>query len=421
MRRPLWIMLAVALPIVVSSAAVWAFSSSSSNSPAEYSVVVDPAGGLSTDIAKGDNIAGVSKDYVRPTPKDIPVLTADPDSKRLYESIRACFPDDARESYNTMEQKSCYEDLVDKAAETYNPVALINSVKALVAARPDLLTACHDGGHSASAILTRRFWSSSGTYDEQLSQMRAIMDAADDVCQNGYVHGFYDEIGKNNPNDDSFRAAGQVCLEMQRFGLDCPHGLGHTVWNATKDFEKAAAICGLFPGEMRYGCDDGVIMYIPDEKYRDVGPMNYDATSPGFDPKKFYNDAVKVCTWWPKDRPGDPEPLRGCWRGIVSGILWRPITDLNKHFEYDGYLKPAQELMPYAEQACIDLGPEGEEVCIREWPGMVIFMVENEPSRVEEFCSTMRKYKERCVSDTIAQMAQNKDFDAEISRRDAAD
>jgi hypothetical protein len=52
---------------------------------------------------------------------------------------------------------------------------------------------------------------------------------------------------------------------------------------------------------------------------------------------------------------------------------------------------------------------------------MVVFMVENEASRVEEFCSTMRKYRQLCIEGTRQQMRQNAMFDVEISRRDAAD
>jgi hypothetical protein len=419
--RKLFLLILGLAPLLVSLAVVgWVGSARDLGRPLTSVVEAEPSS-VGSNLATGDNVAGVSEEYARPTRKDIPLLTATKPAKDLFEKIRACFPDDEKESYNGWKHKRCYEQLVDTAAATYNPVDLINAVKALVADRPDLLSACHDGGHSAAAILTKRFWSSKDSYEKQLADMRVIMAAATDVCQNGYVHGFYDEVGKNQPNDDSFRAAGQVCVEMARYGLDCGHGLGHAAWNATKDFEKAATICALFESEFMYRCDDGVIMYIPDVAYRGIGPMNYDAMSPDFDAEKYYQDAVKICSWWPKERREQADSLRGCWIGIVSGVLWRPISELYKHYEYDEYLTRAQELLPYAEQACIDLGPVGVEYCINEWPGMVVFMVENEASRVEEFCSTMRKYRQLCIEGTRQQMRQNAMFDVEISRRDAAD
>lgn len=381
--------------------------------------IVSPTSSVGNDQTSSD-ISGVSGGFARATKADIPQLTATKPAKELFDGIRACFPDIKKESYSGFEQKVCYEKLVSAAAVTYSPLDLLNAVKALVADRPDLLSACHDGGHSASSILTGRLWSSTDSYEEQLAAMRTIMIAADDVCQNGYVHGFYDAVGNGKPNDDSFRAAGLVCVEMARPGMDCGHGLGHTAWNATKDFEKAAAICALFEGDLMYYCDDGVIMYVPDVAYRGIGPMNYDAMSPTFSATKYYQDALQVCTWWPKNRRESSDSLRGCWRGIVSGVLWRPISELYKSYDYDEYLTKVQELLPYAEQACIDLGPEGEEYCIKEWPGMVVFIVENEASRVEEVCSAMRKYRQRCMDDTLRQMRENSLQDVEISRRDAA-
>jgi hypothetical protein len=158
-------------------------------------------------------------------------------------------------------------------------------------------------------------------------------------------------------------------------------------------------------------------MYIPDLPNKDGDIWAYDPTKPEFNAEKFYKDAVDVCSWWPKERGNDPEPLRGCWVGIVSGLLWRPITTLSKYGVYEDYKKEIDSLHKMAEKACMSLGKDGEEYCINEWPGMVIYMVENEPDMVPTFCAPLVKYKERCIKDTLDQMKMNEEFDTEMSRR----
>jgi hypothetical protein len=392
-------------------------SSAESSNPSEVSQNTGSQEALASDSVNPDGVAGGADKYRRPVESDIPMLTSTKDSKKLFDSIKDCFTADPSRPNELFDQAPCYEEEVNAAALVMEPHDLLNAVKALVAARPDVLSACHDGGHSAASILTKRLWNPKDSYEEQLKQMRFIMDVADDVCQNGYVHGFYDSLGKNNPNEDSLKAAGQVCYEMARFALDCGHGLGHTAWNSTLDFSKAATVCGMFEAPYRYGCDDGVIMYIPDLPNKDGDIWAYDPTKPEFNAEKFYKDAVDVCSWWPKERGNDPEPLRGCWVGIVSGLLWRPITTLSKYGVYEDYKKEIDSLHKMAEKACMSLGKDGEEYCINEWPGMVIYMVENEPDMVPTFCAPLVKYKERCIKDTLDQMKMNEEFDTEMSRR----
>lgn len=356
--------------------------------------------------------------FARAGVADIPRLTADPDAKRLYEAIRACFPPTVTEFYDLFDLAPCYERLVIDAANTYEPRDLLNAVKAMVAGRPDVVTACHNGGHSAAKALTLRLWDPSSGYEEQLAQMRSIMSEADDVCQNGYVHGFYDAVGLKSPTEDSFRAAAEVCYEVVSPTVDCGHGLGHSAWYATKDFKKAAAICGLLRGDFKYRCDDGVIMYLPD--YWSTGTSNSawtaDPRSPGFDPDKYFKDAVDVCTWWPATRPGDPEPLKGCWIGVVAGVLWRPISTLIDYGNYKDVAPEAKDLIRRAEAACIEFGPKGEQYCINEWPGMVLYVAQNDADNIKDLCSAMVKYADKCTESSLKQLDYINKTDTETSR-----
>lgn len=356
----------------------------------------------------------------RATVEDIPRLTASKDAKTLYNAILACFPEDKSEFFDRFEQAPCYEKLVIEAALNISPVDVLNAMKALVAARPDVLSACHNGGHSAASTLTKRFWDPKQSYEEQLKQMRFVMQDAPDVCQNGYIHGFYDAIGQNNPNEDSFKAAGQVCYDFENSN-DCGHGLGHSIWYATKDLKKAAALCGVFEDAYKYRCDDGIIMYVPDlwtAEYSAQGKSGWagDPKSPMWNADKYYKDALELCSAiWPKERPGDPTPLRGCWEGIVSGILWRPMTLMLEHGDYEEGAEIIKDLAPRAEDVCIKL-KEGFESCFSEWGGLVVYVAQNIPENIKDICSSLKVHKERCLKDSLDQLVENEDRDTELSR-----
>ena len=355
-------------------------------------------------------------EVVRATAADIPRLTATADSKKLYDAMLECFPPSVSEFFDLFEQAPCYEELVNEAALSYSPKDLINAVKALVAYRPDVLTACHNGGHSAAAALTERIWDPRAPYEDQLDQMRQVMREADDVCQNGYVHGFYDAVGKDDPNEDSFRAAAEVCYEVLSSTVDCGHGLGHSAWYATKDFKEAAMVCGVLKGYLKYRCDDGVIMYLPDYWSLKGTGWSADPRQASWDEDKFYKDSVEVCSWWPTDRPGDTDPLRGCWVGIVAGVLWRPISTLLNYGNYADVAPEAKRLIRRAEDACAELGPRGEAYCIKEWPGMVLYVAQNNPENIKDLCSAMVRHRDYCTERSLVQLEENLARDSETSR-----
>jgi hypothetical protein len=419
MRRSL--VVAICVSSVVLSSGIVSYVSLSQNSDQDSTKIVSEApvespldGNSETENYSEEGI--VIKEVKRATVEDIPRLTSTPDSKKLYDAIVDCFPDDNAEFFELFEQAPCYEDLVIKAAASYEPKDLLNAVKALVAKKPNVLTACHNGGHSAAAALTKRLWNPKDPYETQLIQMRSVMKEADDVCQNGYVHGFYDAIGQESPNMDSFRAAAEVCYEVQSPTVDCGHGLGHSAWYATQDFLKAAEICGVLKGHFKYRCDDGVLMYLPDYWSKGKAGWTADPRQKAWDVDKFYKDAVEVCSWWPKERAGDPEPTKGCWIGIVAGVLFRPISTLLNYGNYEDIAPEAKELLKRAEAACMEFGEKGEEYCIKEWPGMVLYVAQNDPENIKDLCSAMVKYKERCTVKSLAQLEENLNRDSETSR-----
>jgi hypothetical protein len=415
MRRTQIAALVVAIASLSAAAVSYATSRSDDRRPsAALDITSDPPTSPAEDAdgppvippnSSGTFLAGLpASRFPRPTPADIPRLTADPDSRRLYEQILGCFPAEANEFYELFEHAPCYEEFVIAAANSYEPRDLLNAVKALVAKRPDVITACHNGGHSAAKTLTMRLWDPTASYETQLDQMRSIMNEADDLCQNGYVHGFYDAIGLKSPNTESFKAAAEVCYEVASMSVDCGHGLGHSAWYSTKDFKKAAEICGVLKGDFKYRCDDGVIMYLPDYWSTDSSAWTADPRLDGFNADKYFKDAVEVCSWWPQSRVGDPEPLKGCWIGIVAGVLWRPITTLLDYGNYEDIAVEAKSLLRRAEAACRSFEPAGEEYCIKEWPGMVLYVAQNDPENVKDLCSAMVKYATRCTEESLAQL-----------------
>lgn len=354
-------------------------------------------------------------DGKRATAADLPTLLADPAARQLFDEIVVCFPDGLREA-ELFDRAGCYEDIVVDAASRLEPLQLLNAVKALVAVRPNVLAACHNGGHKASDVLTKRFVDLTAGYDTQLAQMRRIMDTADDVCQNGYVHGFYDALGEMEPTMATFRAAATVCNEMTDTTVDCGHGLGHTAWISTKDVAKAAALCGVFTDEQRYRCDDGVIMYYPDLWSEDGTNWSADPRSPHFDAETYYRRSVEICNTWPTTRPGDPDPIKGCWIGIVNGLLFRPITTLTDYGDYRDYASEARNLAAHAERACMSLPPRGEEVCMGEWTGSTLYVTKNDPAAIRDFCSLLVKYRTQCIDNAIEEVANSKAEDTELGR-----
>lgn len=351
----------------------------------------------------------------RLAPSDLPEILSNPAVKALFEQIQACFPEGTTFE-DLFEQAPCYEKVISEAANVEDPLTVINAVRALVFTRPDTLTACHNGGHLSASIFTERFWDKDASFDTQLAQLLTIAQHLDDLCQNGFVHGFYDAIGKSKPGPDSFRAAAEVCKRTQVDFIDCGHGLGHTAWYATEDFTEAAAICGLFDDERRYRCDDGVIMYVADVWSQNMDGWSADPRSPYFDPDKFYKDSVDVCNWWPKERAGDPNPLRGCWIGIVASLLFRPISTLRDYGPYEEVASEAKTLARYAEAACMSLPPDGEKACMDEWRGMVLYIASNDVDAISDFCSALVKYAEFCVSESLRQLEVNESKDTEFSR-----
>lgn len=356
--------------------------------------------------------------------EDIPRLLADPAAKRLFDKVRACFPDNKNGFYDLYEQAPCYESLLNAAAKVDAPLVILRVMQALVADRPDVLSACHNGGHSAVAILTERLWDPTGSYDVQLAQMRDILGEATDVCQNGYVHGFYDAIGKGGPNLDSFKAIGVLCKDLGGIEgrIDCGHGLGHSVWYATKDFSKAAEICGMFESDLKYRCDDGVIMYVADEWTKvyasstGKGGWAADPRSEVWDIDRYYQDSLDLCLEWPESRAGDPNPRLGCWMGIVSGLLWRPMTTLLNYGDYEDVAAEVKPLVTKAEWVCTSLGGEAEEVCMEEWDDLIPFVAQNIPKNVEDICSALVKYEQRCQKESLERLKLNVANDTELSR-----
>jgi hypothetical protein len=367
---------------------------------------------------------GATAPEQRARKKDIPRLLVDPAARKLFDATRACFPDDKNDFYDLYEQASCYETLLNAAAAEEHPLVVLHVMQALVADRPDVLSACHNGGHSAVSILTKRLWNPTASYDVQLAQMRDLLGSATDVCQNGYVHGFYDAIGKGGPNMDSFKAIGVLCKDLGGIEgrIDCGHGLGHSVWYATQDFNKAVEICGLFESDLKYRCDDGIIMYVPDEWTKtyaaSTGKSGWaaDPRSELWDIDRYYQDSLDLCRKWPASRAGDPNPRFGCWMGIVSGLLWRPMTTLLNYGDYEDIAVEVKPLVTKAEWVCISLGGEAEEVCMEEWDDLIPFVAQNIPKNVEDICSALVKYEQRCLKESLARLKLNVIKDTELSR-----
>lgn len=432
-------LLLVALSLLASLLALRAASgpsdrSASEDSPSGEELSVDNP---SREESPGDESSGASYGLPggalapenRATKEDIPRLLADPVARKLFDEVRACFPDDQNGFYELFEQAPCYEDLLNAAAAEVDPAVILHVMQALVADRPDVLAACHNGGHSAVAILTKRIWDSSDPYEEQLSQMRRVMQNATDVCQNGYVHGFHDAIGEGKPNMDSFKAIGTICAELggDEGKIDCGHGLGHSVWYATQDFKKAAEICGMFPDTLKYRCDDGVIMYVPDvwtkELQKKTGKTGWaaDPRSDNWDTERYYQSTLDLCRTWPAERHDDPDPRLGCWMGIVSGLLWRPMTTLMNYGNYEDIAAEVKPLVTKSEWVCTELGGRAEETCMKEWSDLVPFVAQNIPKNIEDICSALVKYAQRCRTESLARLAENERRDTELSRYERDD
>ena len=382
---------------------------------ATQSALTDP------DVDGVDTAGGTSftftQDRYRPSVADIPALIAEPQVRKLYESIRTCFDPDATLPTELFEQAPCYEALIKQASATLEPIEIYDAVNALVAERPDLFAACHTGGHIGAVGLTNRIWDPKASYEEQLSQFDRLIGSVNDICQNGFTHGFYDAIGYAKPGMDSFRAAAEICNRITMPFVDCGHGLGHSAWLATQDTAQAAAICGLFRDDSkRYSCDDGVIMYVGD-KWRGDGMSIYVSDS-DFDPEAYYQRIPSVCETWPALRAGDPNPRRGCWAGIVAGLIFRPIGTLIIEAEND-YFSVADTMRTLArlgEQACIDLGPEGEMVCMYTWRSNVMFAAANNEAAIRDFCGALRKHAAYCTDLVLKQLAEERGNVTESSR-----
>lgn len=427
MKRPAVLLLSSLALVAISSVIVVSYSTSSDSGRVRLVEVADSGTNPTKPGPPSQEqygLPGVSATENRARKEDLPRLLADPAAKRLYDSVRACFPDDNAEFYDLYEQAPCYEALLDTAAGVESPLVVLRVMQALVADRPDLLSACHNGGHSAVSILTSRLWAPSAPYDAQLSQMQGILAEATDVCQNGYVHGFYDAIGKGGPNMDSFKAIGVLCKDLGGIEgrIDCGHGLGHSVWYATKDFNKAATICGMFDSVLKYRCDDGVIMYVPDEwsvaYAASTGKSGWaaDPRSDLWDIDRYYQDSLDFCAKWPASRASDPKPRLGCWTGIVSGLLWRPMTTLLNYGDYEDIAAEVRPMVAKAEWVCMSLGGEAEDVCMTGWDSIIPFVAQNIPKNVEDICSALTKYKEQCLKESIDQLKLNVQEDTELSR-----
>ncbi len=413
-RSRLTYLLAPALLIGVAVGAVTILAAKQDAAPSYLNSGTSTA---STDTgATGSASFTFTKDRYRPTVADIPALTAEPQVRQLYTSIRACFDPDATRTTNLYEQAPCYEALIKQASATLEPIEIYNAVNALVAERPDLFAACHTGGHIGAVGLTERIWDPTASYDEQLAQFDRLVGSLNDVCQNGFIHGFYDAIGYAQPGMDSFRAAAEICNRITLPFVDCGHGLGHSAWIATKDTAKAAAICGLFRDDKRYSCDDGVIMYVGD-LWREEG-MSIFPSDREFDAAAYYQRIPGVCDTWPTQRAGDTNPRRGCWAGIVAGLIFRPISTLiiEADNDYFAVADTMRTLARLGEQACIELGAEGEWECMFAWRSNVMFAAANNEAAIRDFCGALRKHAAYCTELSLTQLATERGDVTESSR-----
>lgn len=413
-----WIACAVAASVAGSSYAVARISGDDAteqrSAPSEVINTVEP---VAEPPATSDSNSGEAQ----------AILAGDEDARALFTDIRACFRDDRRDQMDLFDQAAdCYEPLVNSAAETIAPRSLLRAVEALLAERGDVFTACHNGGHSAAAIFTERFLDVTATRDVQLEQMRTIMTGVTGLCANGYWHGFYDAIGGANPPMTSFQAAATFCEELHAqndtsINIDCGHGVGHSAWLSTKDFAAAAEICGVFAVDhLRYSCDDGVIMYLPDvwsEEWFGDGRWAANTMSDSWDVDRFYAAAAGVCDWWPDQRAGDPQPRAGCWKGIVGGVLFRPMTNLidSTSRDYWGVRDQLADMLLRSEAICASFGPEGADVCFAEWPSFILYLTANDETQVTDLCSALPERAAWCIESTLKQIAYNAATGAEIS------
>jgi hypothetical protein len=359
--------------------------------------------------------------FERPGPGDVEALTADPAVRLLFDEMRACFPDAEANTSVIYEQALCYEPLVVGAARWMHPVDVLTAVNALVADRPDLFAACHNGGHRAAVEFTNRNWDPTASYEDQLRQFNAIIGSANDVCQNGFIHGFYDAVGYARPGLDSFRAAAAICEATSMPLIDCGHGLGHSAWYATGDFEQAARLCGVFTSDLRYRCDDGILMFLPEVWAEPGQQWAADPRHASWDPDAYYRRAGEVCDWWPSEREGDPEPQRGCWVGIAGGVLFRPLSELIIYADND-YFAVRDEMRSYGrkvEEVCASLGEKGEEVCLSEWGGHVLFLTANNADAIVDFCQGLVSHADRCQEQALTQLAEEQKANTESSRNQA--
>jgi hypothetical protein len=357
--------------------------------------------------------------HYRPGVDDTPALIAKPAVQSLYEQLRACFPNEETDTSKLYDQAPCYEKQIERAANTLEPNDIYNAVNALVAERPDLFAACHAGGHKAAIVMMDRLWDPTASYDAQLEQFEYIIGSVNDVCQNGFVHGVYDAIGYAHPDAASFQAAAEICRRISMPFIDCGHGLGHSAWLATEDYAEAGKICGLFNDDKRYRCDDGVIMYVGDQ-WRENGMAIFPFET-NWDPEAFYERIPSVCATWPNERAGDPNPLRGCWAGVVAGLIFRPISALiiNADNDYFAVAEEMRYLARLGEAACIGLGPEGEMVCMDEWRSNIMFAAANDETAIRDFCSALRKHAEFCTELGINQLTSEREMQTESARNEA--
>ena len=365
------------------------------------------------------------------SPDDAIELTKEPAAKMLFDEIRACFPDSDKKPNSLSGQALCYTDAIVRAGSTTTkPVDVLHAVRALVAVRPDVFSYCHEGGHTGAGAFMGRWWSNSLSYDEQVQYFTEIFAASQDVCMNGFIHGIYDALGKSSPGVNALKAASAACVQNPNPRIDCGHGFGHTAWLSTLDFAKAAEVCGLFPPppspespgnseNLRYRCDDGVVMNIPTELAREDMRWSGDPSDEEFDPEWFYANAAKVCDSWPEVRADDEHPKMGCWFGVVGGLLFKPITltmDSNNK-DYWGSRDLLRKYATLAERACIELGPEGEKVCMAVWAEFVLFITTNEEKAIKDFCAALVKYEDQCVVDSLRLKESDQNWDNELSRQ----
>jgi hypothetical protein len=268
---------------------------------------------------------------------------------KVYNDLVACAPSLDAYAPDSDPYVKCRISVMEEAFIKHGPNTPALALEALTIDFPDYWYQCHYELHRAGESIASK-----------VDFLSYIGDVKNNTCHSGIIHGVFDYIGKNAPDDSWFKEVVKVCDKLYKKDTslvysECSHSLGHALWMNYNDFYESLPYCKLLDESSgSVNCVFGLFMQA-------YAPINSDDGDVPW--RDFSSEISTICDYWEDD-----ETFQGCMIG-AGYVYTRPYSVLSNMVHESGFSESLNvsltELTESMLSSCAKHS-KGYDICVNE-------------------------------------------------------